>query len=1340
MMLSRSSLGLMSIFALITLGATSVAAQELSRNGNCEQIENGKPVGWGAYDGVAEWGCLEQGYRGKAAYFVPKPFAPISSGERKGEDYQSAALVLGSRDGYSGADAFVTEPPAGSKYYRYPVLRNQYTVSFWIKSEASRVRAHIQTWRSEQAPSSDRIGGPLIATVPKTDEWTHYQGTVALPHEAKRYAVMFQVDGYQRDGLELGRVCVDEVSITKATAKSMTPDDLPRIEIPEQPALLVGNTPLEQVLADYRAGDQAAISQVKGTISAAQKLAEKPDEWYRQFYKSFEPRGVYTVTCPLHPFKTRYYNDFSWSIEEPWRLVCKHCQAEGRKYYYYPNPDYPDDGNGCAPTDEVWARTHDEAWSQAHDNIPHAHWDGNTHGDSGGGRRYYFLGKYYVNAILHLQGTPVQTLALAWHYATKLFPVDSEEHKLAATYAHKAKVIMLCTARAYLGDDYLAAAEGFTPEQFQKRMEGFYQSSQGDTWRYEKLAGFRPFNWTDTTVGDPLYEDRVKAQPFGYYGPFIGAWNWRAGQARTLLEANCMLWEAFTEEEADLRRICQRSAVSVPGDRERVARSQDPVAFYLKRGCVEMELQPYSMVAAGDNLASSTLTPVVRMGLMLRDDKILDNVARDVYYFYRNHLSQDGLGAEGSPTYTPSLTGIMQILHGLKGDFDRSAPYYDEAEGINLFKMPVYKDAVSKMLYYATEDDYYIAWEDSVYDRGRRSTTQLGYMANYGGGIPEKHRQYLNISRQDDGTMTVGFNRAAKLPPVLLHDRRKAILRAGPAEAPTVVSLNFTKACGHLHDAVQDLIIHACRQELASDLGYLGSDHFLRPWLKSHPAHNCLVLRAADGNPSGTTRIRGDLRKHFLIAPNCQVADSAEYDAADWAAFDNGASGEMSRQVLLMTPSEDHQYVIDIARGRGGDTHDYYFHCHGLGFDTDGLALTQVEDPEQSLYDYSGWSFRADKYFGARCITDLATAVAQGSWQATWSRIDDYRGQPAGQPLIHDDVFLRLWMADAPRRSGFQPDSTKVIIGDGPAQRHFKNEDIGRRMKIVCVRRPNTARVDNFVAVMEPYQNIPFIKNVRRLEPGVDDEYTVALAVETIYGTDYVISYGGPDRPSPVTVHDGEHTISTDADLAVVSYPAVGPVSLLLAGGGHLNADGFELAAKGPPEFTGRLLDFSDLDDTLTIAADTPFPVGEVMAGQPIIVQHAEDRSTFAIKSVAALGDNQYLVHLDDQPHLMDNWLLVRSVSEDGIVVEPTPVLDSKRRTFKVYGGEPGKMRLLGPLRGTGATTIRNEFGTSMHSIRTVVTDDYSGIEPGQEIAITRLEKGRDTVSVTNFAYASADG
>ncbi|MCK5806278.1 MAG: hypothetical protein KAI66_25830, partial [Lentisphaeria bacterium] len=41
----------------------------------------------------------------------------------------------------------------------------------------------------------------------------------------------------------------------------------------------------------------------------------------------------------------------------------------------------------------------------------------------------------------------------------KLFPPGSEQHRKAELYAHKSKLILLCVARAHLGDGYLSTDE-----------------------------------------------------------------------------------------------------------------------------------------------------------------------------------------------------------------------------------------------------------------------------------------------------------------------------------------------------------------------------------------------------------------------------------------------------------------------------------------------------------------------------------------------------------------------------------------------------------------------------------------------------------------------------------------------------------------------------------------------------------------------------------------------------------------------------------------------------------------------------------------------------------------
>jgi hypothetical protein len=1326
MMPDRALVSVVCVATLLLAACIGGYAADLSRNGSCEEVKDGKPVGWGPYLGGSSWGSLEDGYKGKGIWFEPGPFSPIESGDRKGENYINTGIVQGSSYGTSGADALVHTPSEDARYFKRGGS-DAYKVSFWIKSECNKIKVFLQGWTTEQATGADRGGGGgLVSRIGELDEWTYFEATSSVGAGVKKIAVCFQVWGYEQDGLKLGRVCIDELKIERVSG--LNADSLRRIEIPDAPAVYVGQTPLEEIIAAYRAGDDGAVSQVGAALRQADELAEHSDEWYRQFYGNFEPRGIYTTSCPIHPFLTRYYNDFEWSLDEPWKLVCPHCKAEGRKYYYYPNPDYPDDGSGCAPTDEVWARDHDAAWSKAHRNIPHDHWDGSSHAylDS---RRYYFKGKYYVNALNRMHHSIGPALALAYHYAHELFPPDSEQYKKAELYAHKAKVIMVCSARAYLGDDYLAAAEGITPAQFQKRMCEFYQPSETDEWQYQKLDGFRLFDNRDVIADDPVWEG-VGVRDGRL---FPGSWNSRAAAAGHLLELICRLRASFGEDEDDIRRICQRPLVSFPEDREKVAMGQDPPAFYLKRGVFETEMHPFNLDSGGDNLLASTILPRIRAGLFLRDDEIIEKVAQDVTYFWRNYFSQDGLGKEGSPTYSAyGVAGLGDMLFGLKGNFDKTAPYYDaDNDTINLNKMPVYAGCAVKMPYYVTDDDdHYISWEDSCYG-AQRTTRQHQRILKYGGTIPEKHLKYLNISKQPDGSYSVSFNKSIPWPSVLLHDRRKAVLRAGHVEQPTVVSLDWTKMCGHYHPPTQTLMVHACGQELASDLGYMGSCHFLTTqWIKTYPAHNSLTIRKEDGNPHGTGKLRGDLRKHFITTPTCQIVDTAEYDQADWKAAGEDDVGEFSRQVFLMVPSDQHQYVVDIVRGKGGATHDYYLHCHGLGFDTTGIKLQPVADPDEDLYEYSGWSFSCAADWGSHNIHELTAGKSSGPWQATWSQIDDYRGQPKEKPLIHDDVFMRLWMLDEA--------GSEVIVGTGPAQRYLRNNDFQRTMKVLCVRRQNTENIDIFAGVIEPYRDEPFITAVRRLETGSDDGYTVALAIETIHGTDYLISYGGPGEPSEVSVTDGEHRISTDADVAVVSYPHSGGVRLLAAAGGYVKADGFQMTLDGPSELSGRLLDFDDTHDTLTIESGDAFPLGDTLAGLPIIVQHTEDRSSFTIASIERLGADKYLVHLDDQPHIVSNWLLVTDVGSSGITFEPPAVLDSKN-TYKVYAGEPGKLRLLGPLRHFNTQHIYSEDGRLMHSFSAVATDDYGGVEPGQEIGLSRLEKGVDTVSVTNFAYAMTD-
>ncbi|MDE2887517.1 MAG: hypothetical protein OXR72_04830 [Gemmatimonadota bacterium] len=134
------------------------------------------------------------------------------------------------------------------------------------------------------------------------------------------------------------------------------------VAFPDRPNIWIGPLSVDEIRRRYAAGNQEIRAWADESLTAAEKWSVKPDAWFLETIWHREPRGIYTCACPIHPFRVRYYSYFDWSLDDPWRLHCPYCRSERREYAYYPNPRYPDDGDGCFPTDEVWRADHDEAW------------------------------------------------------------------------------------------------------------------------------------------------------------------------------------------------------------------------------------------------------------------------------------------------------------------------------------------------------------------------------------------------------------------------------------------------------------------------------------------------------------------------------------------------------------------------------------------------------------------------------------------------------------------------------------------------------------------------------------------------------------------------------------------------------------------------------------------------------------------------------------------------------------------------------------------------------------------------------------------------------------------
>jgi len=1034
--------------------------------------------------------------------------------------------------------------------------------------------------------------------------------------------------------------------------------------------------------------------------------------------------GQYSVCCPIHPFLVRYYNDFKWSLDDPWHLVCPYCKEEGREHFKYPNPRYPDDGYGCMPTDEVWRADHDAEWSKSHRGIAWDHWDGVCHGYTDS-RKFYFMGKCYCNIIRTVSGGVLPRLAEAYQVCDKVLAQEDPRRELAQGFGHQAQVILLLLSRAHLGDEYLAAAGGMTPEEFRGTVCDFLRPEEG-AWRYRPYPGFRPRVYPrDALLGDPVWEDyfrqKDRTSSLTYY---FGSWNLRAALVGDWTYAACLLRDSYTDEQQrlGLPKLAERAIVSLEGDRERLADSSydDP---YLKRGLVEYEIHPYNLESGGDNLLTSSLTPRLRMGMLLGDDEIVEKIAQDITYFWSNMASGDGMGKEGSPTYaggTWAVSGLAEQMRGMKGDLDDSAPYYDaKLGGLNILGMPRYRRCLG-LMDCLMPDGLYISFEDSVHG-GSFGVYNARRVEKYCGGVPEPYRSCLNIHREGNDVQ-VSLKQDFTLPSHLLHDNRKAVLRAGEGRRQMVAALDYSMVVGHYHEAPLSLMVYAKGHELASDLGYMGSSHHLTTqWIRTFASHNSLIIRGEDGSPYPTRPLRGDLELYDVGGP-VQMVEVAERDEADLEAGLGDENGVYQRTIALVRRGEEDGYVVDFCRARGGALHDYQFHSHGRKFVTEGVDLKPVADRGQTLYDFSSFTFGARTNYGGKNVHALRVGDSKGSFTATWSEVDRYRKGHKGPVERDRDVALRLWMLDEP--------GSEIIAGEAPGQRFLRNEDFGRTITQLRVRRPNTEAVDEFVAVVEPYHSEPFIRSVERLETR---EGVVGVKAVTSSGTDYLVSSLDEE---PAELRDGEVTLRTAGRFCAASLDEAGePRWLYVVRGRSARVRDFELEIEGPACFTGTVEEMLPDEFALIVRAAPPLPLGDELAGQTLIIQHSRGRSSFTISGVGPAGDGTERVNLADMPKLLENVLLVRDVEPTRLVVEPPPVLVGSPVDYHVYHlGDDGP-RHLGELAGRGSIGINDERGRRMHYFSTLVVASTEGVGEGDEVAISRVVPGRDTFEIPVRAF-----
>ncbi len=1068
----------------------------------------------------------------------------------------------------------------------------------------------------------------------------------------------------------------------------------------------------------YRADDADAVALVDGVLERAEQWRDIDGTWWLDRVLPVTPIGMWTTACPFHPERCQDFSDVSWrwSLDEPFRLYCPLCEAEGREYAYYPNPDYPDDGTGCYPSDEVWRRTHSAQWGEEHPGIPWDHWDGDPHGYSNSGYAYFFRGKWHHLAQHRIAKTVLPTLGEAWQICSNVLPEDEPRAADADSYARAVKLGLITLARAHLGDPYLADIVGES-----------YDGMLAETYDVEprSFEGYVPYTLEDGITGSEQHPASGSGADIYCDGSTFGdayADGWLRGFA--------LVRDSYSAREVanGLLRATECLLVAHPEDAQRLAEAGGEMP--LKYGKLDYHVRPYAMLGF-HNLDGRLMASQFRLGRLLGDERIVQTVLDNYHYYLRNSIYGDGLSWEGSPAYTNCTWNTIKLLIYASRGADVVAedhPWYrEDIGGADLYRARELCNSLAKSVLSCLPNGHQIAWEDSHAASGP-PISHLEQCLRAGVEMPEDCRELFDVTGEP-GAQTIAMREPAGFPSYLLHNNRKIVFRMPRRGNTDLMALDYTWPVGHWHYPPMTLLWFAQGQEVLTDLGYLGAMHRLtREWIKRCPSHNCCVVRDENGSHDVTHLLRGDPTGVMLDAGWLQVAEVAEQIPENLAEL--GEDGVYGRTVAQIACGDDASYLLDIMRVRGGSAHEWYLHADGESLEVDGCTL-QPLDPEATLADH--WALPGGQSNIAwRHIRELREGSTGEAWQATWAPLRTF---DSGQKRVAEDLAYRCTMlAGGP---------TALIAGTAPGQRYTDNRDLNARLPVLCARRDNSADVDQFVAIHETYRGGPFIDEVRRLTA---PDGVVALRVRRGDEVDYLLSRGweAPDGDAELQAPEGRLRLT--ARFAALRLAGGAVARACVVGQGMVGLGEFELSCGPPP--AGRLISFDDEHDTLTVEPTSHWPEGDALAGRWGLIRHEAGASTFTIRTIEPAEDGRVRIALKYTPHLVLNAVRATSVDGETIAVEPRPAHPWRTSAsqpnhlgFGVYRRSEDGLQLIGEMAGQGGVHARDGYGKLLGPPLPTITveGDTALVRPGDELAITRLRPGADVVEVTPWSSVAAE-
>lgn len=419
----------------------------------------------------------------------------------------------------------------------------------------------------------------------------------------------------------------------------------------------------------------------------------------------------------------------------------------------------------------------------------------------------------------------------------------------------------------------------------------------------------------------------------------------------------------------------------------------------------------------------------------------------------------------------------------------------------------------------------------------------------------------------------------------------------------------------HAHKDSLNIGLDAYGVNIAPDMGYVSyaDNNPLRTyWEANTISHNTVVVDQS--TQQSVSRVGTPL--HFDATERVRLIDVDDSKVYPQTAM-------YRRTSAMIRIDQNHSYVVDLFRVKGGSEHNFSFHGAEGTVTTTGLALIKQA---QGTYAGANIPYASNTYNKAHSSGFNYLQNIQKDSKPTQNFSVDWAAK--------NNVHLRLTMLG---------DLTDVALADGaPPQNKPGNP---KSLKFLVAHRSGSQLESNFTSVIEPYQGSSLIQTITAVSvkaSGQNANPMDARAVKVVMKdgrTDYVFNSLHPE-----IIYTIDDQIKIQGFFAVVSIRAGKTEYGYLNDGTTLMVNGKTLIGAAIASAQGKIVDFtrklSDINTiTVQMQSNDPNRSWAELVGRTIYIQNDKERNAvYEIKAVRPPTGN--LVTLDiGENTLIRGWV-----------------------------------------------------------------------------------------------------